>query len=119
MAGALNGTASFATGAAVGINGSAALHLDGSGYVQFPGRWFDPLNASWTLSLWCKPDATPASDQVLFSKTDRSGAAGLFLAMNGTSFYLNGAAFGPANGFSVSAALVPRGGLWYALDGWR
>jgi autotransporter-associated beta strand protein len=113
VAGALLGTANFGAGAAAGINGSGGLHLDGGGYVQFPGRWFDPLDSSWTLSLWCRPDATPASDQVLFSKTDRSGAAGLFLAMNGSSFYLNGAVFGGTPGFSVSAAVTPAPGQWY------
>ena len=113
VAGALQGTADFATGAAAGINGSGALHLDGGGYVQFPGRWFDPLSGSWALSLWVKPDAAPASDQVLFSKSDRSGAAGLFLAMNTSSFYLSGATFGINAGFSVSAAVAPVAGNWY------
>ena len=113
VAGVLKGTADFATGAAAGINGSGALHLDGGGYVQFPGRWFDPLNGAWALSVWVKPDATPASDQVLFSKSDRSGAAGLFLAMNGSSFYMTGATFGGTPGFSVSAAVTPQAGTWY------
>ena len=81
--------------------------------MQFPGRWFDPLNGNWTLSLWCQPDATPASDQVLFSKSDRSGANGLFLAMNSSSFFMKGATFGIASGFSVSAAVVPQAGRWY------
>jgi autotransporter-associated beta strand protein len=113
VAGALKGTADFASGAVAGINGSGALHLDGGGYVQFPGRWFDPLNGAWALSVWVKPDATPASDQVLFSKSDRSGAAGLFLAMNGSSFYMSGAMFGGTPGFSVSAAVAPQAGTWY------
>ena len=113
VAGTLKGTADFATGAAAGINGSGALHLDGGGYVQFPGRWFDPLNGAWALSVWVKPDATPASDQVLFSKSDRSGVAGLFLAMNGSSFYMSGATFGGTPGFSVSAAVTPQAGTWY------
>ena len=115
VAGTLQGTASFAAGAADGINNTGALHLDGSGYVQFPGRWFDPLNGNWTLSLWCRPDATPSSDQVLFSKTDRSGANGLYLALNGSSFYLKGATFGIASGFSVNASLVPQAGRWHHI----
>ena len=111
--GTLTGSASFTSGKVAGINGSGALHLDGGVSIQFPGRWFDPLNGSWTLSLWLKPDATPSVEQTLFTKADRRGAAGVWLAMDATSFYLYGAVFGGSTGFSVKATKTPMPGTWY------
>ncbi len=111
--GLLTGSASFGTGSVPGINGSRALHLDGGGAVQFPGRWFDPLGGSWTVSMWVRPDATPTAEQNLFTKADRRGAAGLWLAMDSAGFSLFGAVFGGGAGFSVRANRTPLADTWY------
>lgn len=118
-AGALNGSASFGSGSVPGIGGGTALHLDGSGYVRFKGTWFDPLNANLTISLWCRPDDTPAGEQMLFMKSAQasSGAPGIRLGMNASSFFFSGTTHGGAASFSAKASLVPQAGVWYHVVG--
>jgi autotransporter-associated beta strand protein len=115
----LYGTASFSSGSVPGIGGGSALHFDGSGYARFKGTWFDSYNTNLSISLWVKPDATPASEMMLFMKSslDANNSPGLRFGMNGSSFFFTGCTVGGQSQFSVTAAIVPQAGIWYHLVG--
>jgi autotransporter-associated beta strand protein len=119
QAATLYGSANFSGGSVPGIGGGNALHLDGGGYVRFKGTWFDSLNTNLSISIWCKPDATPGGEQMIFMKAslDSTGYPGLRLGMNGTSFFFTGCTVGGQSSFSVTAAIVPQAGIWYHLVG--
>ena len=115
----LFGSANFGTGSVPGVSGSTALHFDGAGYARFKGTWFDSYNTNLSISLWCKPDATPSSEQMLLMKgsLDANNSPGLRLGMTGSSFFFTGCTVGGQSSFSVTAAVVPQAGVWYHLVG--
>ena len=120
----LFGSANFGTGSVPGVGGGTALHFDGAGYARFKGTWFDAYNTNLSISLWCKPDATPGGEQMLFMKCPLDGSSGgggnspgIRLGMNGTSFFFYGCTVGGQSTFNVKAAIVPQAGVWYHLVG--
>ena len=115
----LYGSANFASGSVAGYNGGHALHFDGAGYARFQGTWFDPYNTNLSLSVWCRPDATPAGEQMLFMKSslDAINSPGLRLGMTASSFFFTGCTAGGQSSFSVNAAVLPQAGVWYHLVG--
>jgi autotransporter-associated beta strand protein len=115
----LFGTANFASGSVPGVGGGTALHFDGAGYARIQGTWFDSFNTNTSISLWCKPDATPGGEQMLLMKSslDSGGSPGIRLGMNATSFFFSGATVGGQSSFNVSARLVPQAGVWYHVVG--
>ena len=116
--GTLYGSANFSSGSVAGIGGGRALHLDGTGYARFKGTWFDALNGSLSLSLWCKPDATPTGTQMIFMKCDNdwNRESGLKVGLTPTSIFVAGSVFGGQfSGFGATAAIVPQPGVWYHI----
>ena len=116
---ALFGSANFASGSVPGVGGGTALHLDGAGYARFKGTWFDAYNTNLSVSLWCKPDATPGSEQMLLMKgsLDANNSPGIRLGLNATSFFFTGCTVGGQSSFSVTASVIPQAGVWYHLVG--
>ncbi len=117
QAATLYGSANFASGSVPGVGGGTALHLDGAGYARFKGTWFDPYKTNTSISLWCKPDATPGGEQMLLMKSslDSGSSPGFRLGLTGTSFFFSGCTVGGQSSFNVSAAIVPQAGVWYHL----
>jgi autotransporter-associated beta strand protein len=119
QAATLFGSANFTSGCVPGVNGGTALHFDGGGYARFKGTWFDSFNTNMSISLWCRPDATPGGEQMLLMKAsqDSTGSPGIRLGMNGSSFFFTGCTVGGQSSFNVSASIVPQAGIWYHLVG--
>jgi autotransporter-associated beta strand protein len=110
----------FPSASVPGVGGGRALHLAGGG-VTFSATnnapySYDSMDRSQSISLWFKPDATPAASQIIYGKTEiLSGGAGLWIGLNNNNIFVQGRTYGPINNFSVYAPVTPMAGAWYHL----